>query len=125
MTFLESPRRAGRFVWRGRQRVILGATAPLVLTMALAACEVGPDYRPPMTTLRPFHNAASVNARVAGTAPPLDAWWNGFNDPELHDLIDRALSQNLDLVASIARVQQAQAAAQAAGAKLLPMQPGT
>jgi NodT family efflux transporter outer membrane factor (OMF) lipoprotein len=88
--------------------------------MALAACEVGPDYRAPTTTLVPFHNAASVSARVAGTAPPLETWWSGFNDPELNNLIHRALAQNLDLAASIARVQQAQAAAQTAGAELLP-----
>jgi NodT family efflux transporter outer membrane factor (OMF) lipoprotein len=123
MTLLERSRSAGtadrsaRLVWR---RTSLATTAPLVLTFALAACEVGPDYQSPSTTLAPFHNAGAVDARAAATAPPLDSWWTGFNDPELDKLIGRGLAQNLDLAASIARVQQAQAAAQAAGAQLLP-----
>jgi len=53
-------------------------------------------------------------------APTLDAWWKGFNDAELTKIVDRALAQNLDLAASYARVEQARAAAQAAGANRKP-----
>ncbi len=94
--------------------------SPIALALALAACEVGPDYQPPAPALAPFHNAAAVDARSATAAPPLDSWWRGFNDPTLDRLIDQALAQNLDLSASLARTQQAQAVAQAAGAQLLP-----
>jgi len=123
MTLPERPRFAGavgRSAHRAGRRAILPTTAPLVLTLALAACAVGPDYQSPPATLASFHNAAAVGTRIAAAAPPLDSWWTGFNDPELDSLIDRGLGQNLDLAASIARVEQAQAAAQAAGAQLLP-----
>jgi len=91
-----------------------------MLAAVLAGCAVGPDYQVPATTLGPFHNAQQVSGQSASVAPPLDKWWVGFNDPVLNRLIERALDQNLDLAAAIARTQQARAAAQAAGAQLLP-----
>jgi hypothetical protein len=44
----------------------------------------------------------------------------GFGDPELTRFVHRALDQNLDLVASVTRVEQARAAAKGAGARLKP-----
>jgi NodT family efflux transporter outer membrane factor (OMF) lipoprotein len=88
--------------------------------LALTACAVGPDYHAPSTPLAPFHNAMFVRARNPAVAPSLDTWWTAFNDPMLEALIRRALAENLDLAASFARVQQARAAAQGAGAQLLP-----
>ena len=88
--------------------------------IALSACAVGPDYQPPAPALVPFHNAAAIRARNPASAPPLDAWWTGFQDPMLEALIRRALAENLDLAASFARVQQASAEARGAGAELLP-----
>ncbi len=95
--------------------------ASLALAAGLAACSVGPDYVAPTTELAPFHNLDAVNARKTATpAPQLDSWWTGFNDPMLVTVVQRALDQNLDLAAAMARVQQARAAASAAGAQLLP-----
>lgn len=88
---------------------------------ALGGCAVGPDYVAPKQAFAPFHNTTDVktaNANRAGA--PLDAWWTGFNDPILAKVVQRALDQNLDLAAAFARVQQSRAAAQAAGAQLLP-----
>jgi hypothetical protein len=34
----------------------------LLLSSALAACTVGPDYTPPKTELAPFHNAADASS---------------------------------------------------------------
>jgi NodT family efflux transporter outer membrane factor (OMF) lipoprotein len=96
------------------------SVAPLALLLALADCTVGPDYQAPDTALAPFHNATALQARTAAAAPRLEAWWTGFDDPVLNGLVERALAQNLDLAAAIGRVQQARAAAQAAGAQLLP-----
>ncbi|HXS26360.1 MAG TPA: TolC family protein [Steroidobacteraceae bacterium] len=82
---------------------------------------MGPDYRKPFITLEGFRSAAAVQARIMSTsAPALDRWWLGFDDPELTRIIERALHQNLDLAAAIARVEQARAAAREAGAQLLP-----
>ncbi len=99
----------------------LSATAlGAILALGLTGCEVGPDYQAPTSSLASFHNEAAVSARNATQAPPLDAWWTGFNDPVLTTLVQRALDQNLDLAIALARVQQARAAANAAGAALLP-----
>jgi NodT family efflux transporter outer membrane factor (OMF) lipoprotein len=95
--------------------------ASLLLAAALTGCSVGPDYHPPTTAFIPFHNAAAVSIRNPnGPPPPLDHWWTGFNDPLLVTVVERALSQNLDLAASLARVREARAAAASAGAQLLP-----
>jgi NodT family efflux transporter outer membrane factor (OMF) lipoprotein len=92
---------------------------PFALSVAvvLAGCvEVGPDYTPPNLNLKPL---AAVSD---GAAPawPLDTWWEGFKDPELDRIVARVRGQILDLSAALARVTQAQAAAEAAGARRLP-----
>lgn len=92
----------------------------LVLCLVLQACAVGPDYARPETKLVPFHAKVEASAIPARAAAPLDSWWTGFNDPVLVTVIQRALDQNLDLAASLARVQQARAIARRAGADLLP-----
>ncbi|HEY0342497.1 MAG TPA: efflux transporter outer membrane subunit [Steroidobacteraceae bacterium] len=92
-----------------------------LLATCIAGCAVGPNYVAPATQIAPFHNLAGVEARKTELpAPALDTWWTGFNDPTLVTVIQRALAQNLDLEAAFARVQQAHAAARAAGAELLP-----
>src|SRR5204863_165274 len=95
----------------------------LVLAFSLFAggCGVGPRYVKPTTNLAPFHNLAVASAtKPEFSAPPLDTWWTGFDDPMLVTVVQRALDQNLDLAAAFARVSQARAAAAAAGAQLLP-----
>ena len=92
----------------------------LVVSVTLAACAVGPDYTRPKSELVPFHNLADVSGAKAPSTTPLDRWWLGFNDPVLVTLVQRALDQNLDLAAALARVHQARAAARGAGAQLLP-----
>ncbi len=89
----------------------------LLLTTSLTACAVGPDYVAPTQTLAPFHNTLAASAQPA---PQLERWWIGFDDPMLARLVQRALNQNLDLAAAIARVREARAAAGGAQAALLP-----
>jgi len=97
------------------------ATMTAVLGLSIAGCAVGPDYRKPATALEPFHSLAAVQGRRASTsAGALEQWWLGFNDPELTRIAQRALHQNLELAAAMARVEQARAAAREAGAQLLP-----
>lgn len=93
----------------------------LALAANLTGCAVGPKYRRPTVNLQPFHNAPSIEARTTSLpAAPLDQWWTGFRDPELTQIVKRALDQNLDLAAAMTRVQQARAAAQGAGARRMP-----
>jgi NodT family efflux transporter outer membrane factor (OMF) lipoprotein len=99
-------------------KAIIGS---LIVSAALAGCAVGPDYVEPKAELVPFHNGEAIASRQTTLAAPrLDSWWTGFNDPMLEKVVQRALDQNLSLQGAIARVAQARAAAQAAGAELLP-----
>jgi NodT family efflux transporter outer membrane factor (OMF) lipoprotein len=102
------------------ERVARGLAYALFAAM-IAGCSVGPRYGKPSTKLQPFHNAPAIDSQPA-TAPPaaLEAWWTGFHDPELTRIVERVFQENLDLSASLARVQQARAAAKAAGAQLKP-----
>ena len=86
-----------------------------------AGCAVGPKYREPVTTVQPFRIAPPIETgTVTAPAPPLDTWWDGFRDPSLTRIVQRAIDQNLDLAAALARVEQARAAAKGASARLLP-----
>jgi NodT family efflux transporter outer membrane factor (OMF) lipoprotein len=51
---------------------------------------------------------------------PAADWWQGFNSPQLDELIAAAERSNDDLAAAIARVQEADAQVRIAGAPLLP-----
>src|SRR5947209_4930410 len=93
----------------------------LALVASMTGCAVGPKYHRPTVNLQPFHNAPSIEIRTAAlSASPLDQWWTSFHDPELTRIVKLALDQNLDLAAAMARVQQARAAAQGAGAQRMP-----
>src|SRR6266404_6751911 len=96
-----------------------GVYVLLALVALVEGCSVGPRYKAPTPTIRPFHNPAPMRADGA-PAPPLDTWWEGFGDRELTRIVQRALDQNLDLAASVTRVEQARAAAKEAGARLKP-----
>jgi NodT family efflux transporter outer membrane factor (OMF) lipoprotein len=93
---------------------------PLLSTVALAGCTVGPDYQRPAMALTPAFHADTAIAPAADAA-----WWSAFADPVLDRLVAQALAQNCDIAAASARVDQARAAAQAAGAALLPAIGGT
>ena len=103
------------------EKMKTAATLILACLLTLAGCAVGPDYIKPKVELAPLHNAEAVAARPAvADEPPLDQWWQGFNDPALTKIIERVFKQNLDIQASLERVAQARAAAKATGAKRLP-----
>jgi NodT family efflux transporter outer membrane factor (OMF) lipoprotein len=109
----ERPGRRGR---RSSASALAGG-----LLFALGGCAVGPDYAAPVSDLSSFHSADAVASRETSVpASQLDSWWDSFNDPELTRIVERALDQNLDLAAALARVEQARAAARSAGAQLLP-----
>src|SRR5574341_2552829 len=76
------------------------------VTALLAACAVGPDYMPPDTTATPF-----IAAQTAGVSerPFEAAWWEQFQDPVLDGLIERALTDDLDLKIALARIEESRA----------------
>src|SRR5258706_11696647 len=118
MTKLESPTYSDATKSETRSSVF--AVLALVAFL-LVGCSVGPRYKGTTTKIQPFQSAPSIEARKAPLpAPALDTWWEGFRDPELTHVVQRAIEQNLDLAAALTRVEQARAAAQEAGARLKP-----
>ncbi len=79
----------------------------LVLGLSMAAaCSLRPRYNPP--DLRPVTIRQTDPALFA--ARPYDpAWWKEFDDPVLVSLIQSALEGNRDVLAAIARLDQARA----------------
>ncbi|WP_136797475.1 efflux transporter outer membrane subunit [Desulfosediminicola ganghwensis] len=75
--------------------------AAFLLTIS-AACTVGPDYERPEV----YTPADWTVSYKAATALIDTAWWRQFNDPVLDDLIATAITNNLDLRAAMARVDQ-------------------
>ncbi|CAN7462292.1 efflux transporter outer membrane subunit [Phenylobacterium sp. LjRoot219] len=85
--------------------------------MLLGGCVVGPGYRSP--NVRPpvaFAEPTDAGARGADLA----AWWTGFDDPTLTDLVTRSLTANPDIRVAATRIRQARAEARIAGAGRLP-----
>jgi outer membrane protein, multidrug efflux system len=85
--------------------------------LLLAGCKVGPNYKPPATTMPAGYmlhattlpTTASTQPAIAPPPPSLTGWWRSFNDPILNDLIVRAVHANLDLRIATARLRQARA----------------
>lgn len=96
-------------------------TLPLIslLSVALAACAVGPDYvRPADPQVDAF---VRQDASAQATPQPADAeFWRSFNDPLLERLVDASLLHNHDLRIAYANWQQANALLRGAKYDRLP-----
>ena len=83
----------------------------LIGSALLSACAVGPDYeRPDVNAPEQFRSAppsAEQSTAPATAQLASDAWWEGFNDPVLNDLVAAGLSNNRDLQSAISRVRKA------------------
>lgn len=92
------------------------------VALTLSACAVGPDYRPPQTvTPDEWHQLPATGVRVESPdAPSLAAWWTTLNDPQLNELIERALAENKTVKQAYARVVQARAQRAIAGSGFWP-----
>ena len=89
----------------------------IVLTFALSACSLAPDYeRPGVAIPGGWRGAPGMGV----TTENATAFWRELGSAELSRLIDRALEQNLDLEAALRRIEQARAQAKVAGAPLFP-----
>lgn len=92
----------------------LGVAALLLLT----ACAVGPDYSRPAVPASPAFR--ELTGPYQGS-PELGAnWWSVFRDTELDRLEEEAIRANQDVRAAFARVGQARALSDAAGAGFWP-----
>src|SRR6187399_851207 len=79
----------------------------LGLSLAAAACAVGPDYeRPPVVMPTQWREPTASTA-----APSLAnvAWWDLFKDEQLKKLINIALHENRDLKIAVERLEEMRA----------------
>jgi NodT family efflux transporter outer membrane factor (OMF) lipoprotein len=95
----------------------------LVITGALSACTLGPDYSGPPTvgssgsTPRSF---ARSTPAIAEVSPMLDHWWTSLGDPTLDELERRAIASNPTIAIAQARLRTARGAVRLERANSLP-----
>ncbi len=85
----------------------------------LAGC-LTVEPQPLWTFDLPSAYRAAPKGAAAQAAPPRPGWWRGFRTPELTRLMEDAAADNFDIAVAVARIVQADAQAQVAGAPLLP-----
>jgi len=98
-------------------RRVAAACLGVVLTLPLGGCFLGRDSPPAAIDIP---NRYREGPRKADAALPSILWWRGFRSKELTDLMEEALTSNLDIAAAVARIIQADAQARITGAALLP-----
>jgi outer membrane protein, multidrug efflux system len=101
-------------------RIALGA-APF----AAVGCMVGPNYRPPETTMPIAYGEPTNSPTTAPTSFPATGsdeirWWRQLGDAELTDLVERSVAANYGIAAAGARLREARAARQVAQSLLYP-----
>lgn len=97
-------------------------TAPVLIilscTLTLPACiSLAPDVATP-ALVDAVPPTFAFDASGADYQP--EAWWAGFEDPVLNELVDTALTKNLDIAQSVARLEQVRAQARISRAALFP-----
>jgi outer membrane protein, multidrug efflux system len=86
---------------------------PVLFALALAGCTLAPKYQRPTTAISstwpkaPGHRESQTEA---ATVPASDIGWREFfRDPRLQQLIEQALTNNLDLRVAMLNVEQTRA----------------
>ncbi|MFB3785250.1 MAG: efflux transporter outer membrane subunit [bacterium] len=111
-----------RYIHSTNRRLIL----PALLFLAFGAgCAGIPGH--PRPTIQPpaFWNSLSDNSAapshvIAAASADLSAWWEGFNDPCLNELVRGAIQANFDLRTAAARLGEARAARAAVASERYP-----
>jgi len=99
-----------------RRLVAFGLAALL-----LGGCMVGPDYvRPEAPSTPSYKESGGWKVAQPSDALSRGAWWDLFNDPELHGLEEQVAAANQDLKIAEARLREARAAVRFNRAGLFP-----
>ena len=100
-----------------RRLPILAAMLPL----ALAACDMAPDYKPPVVHVaEDYEEAGPWHPALPADAQPHGDWWTLFGDATLDRLEAEIDQSSPTLAAAVARLDQARAYAAQAEAGLYP-----
>jgi NodT family efflux transporter outer membrane factor (OMF) lipoprotein len=108
-----------------QRRPLIGAmkvSRPALLLMTallLAACTVGPDYKPASPAELGVPAAYSVPADGAARGD-FTQWWTQFDDPLLTRLVEQARTANLDVAQAVSRLRQAHEALIQSRSQLFP-----
>jgi multidrug efflux system outer membrane protein len=91
------------------KRLFLAMHVFLGVTLSLGGCtKMGPDYHRPDTNIQmPESYQYAPAERVL--PEPDDQWWRVFNDPELNQLVEEVLRNNLDIKRATAAVLEVRA----------------
>jgi NodT family efflux transporter outer membrane factor (OMF) lipoprotein len=92
----------------------------IAATVALAGCNVGPDYAPPKPPAPPSQDFVSNAQTTAATNEPPAKWWELYNVPAIDALVQEALTHNTDLLVAAANLVQARSALDLARAGQFP-----
>jgi NodT family efflux transporter outer membrane factor (OMF) lipoprotein len=104
-----------------KQRTTLRPAFLALLTLALAGCAVGPDYRRPSVNVSTsFKQMAGWKQAQPGDTRARGAWWQGYNDAELTGLLEQVRISNQNVAEYRAAYEKARALVQAATAGYFP-----
>jgi NodT family efflux transporter outer membrane factor (OMF) lipoprotein len=110
------------FAYRRPAALAVRVVATGVLALAASCASVGPDYRAPdANALRV--PSTWIAGEVAAAAPPdeLATWWRGLGDPTLDALIGESLAASPTIGVARARLHEARARRDLAGANRYPV----
>jgi NodT family efflux transporter outer membrane factor (OMF) lipoprotein len=96
----------------------LGLAVALIVILAASAC--APDLGEKPLPESPDSLAATESFTAPKAGWPDAEWWKAYRDPQLDALIAEAISGSPDLKIAAARLREADASAQEAGAALAP-----
>ena len=91
----------------------------VAVSLVLSACAVGPVYQRPDTAPPETWGEVEKAAGERG-AWPEQTWWQVFSQPDLDLLMETAITQNFDIKAAAARIEQARSLKRITNAELLP-----
>jgi len=107
-------------------RIMRHFLKPCSFLLFLSACTVGADFLPPKPLDISWNDSsAQAGVSINPQSNPDPKWWNGFNDPVLTQLMEKAIAGNPDLQQAVLRIvesRQMEASVRAAG---MPMLNGT
>ena len=105
-----------------RSALMLAASTVFAASALLAGCASTSGVTAQSQNLMSTKQAGATDTQ---TQWPASDWWKAWGDPQLNDVIDKALANQPSLQIVQARVVQAQAAADAAGAARAPQVSGS